>query len=213
MKRITLFLLLAPSVATQAQFSFTTNHGAITITGYTGSQGSVVIPSMINGWPVTGIGNSAFYNLADVTNVVIPDGVGNIDIQAFVGTGLTSIAIPDSVTNIGQSAFLDCSSLTSVTLGQSLASIGDYAFGGCPNLTNIFLPKSITNLVATAFNECPGLTNITADAENPAYSSLAGVLFDKNLTKLVNYPGGRAGNYAIPPRRYLDRRLCLRLLP
>ena len=50
---------LLPVVA-QAQFTFTTNNGAITITRYTGSGGDVTIPSMINGWPVTSIGEGAF---------------------------------------------------------------------------------------------------------------------------------------------------------
>ena len=36
------------------------------------------------------------------------------------------------------------------------------------------------------------------DANNPAYSSVAGVLFDKNQTTLIQYPGGKAGSYTIP---------------
>ena len=47
-------------------------------------------------------------------------------------------------------------------------------------LTNVFIPKSVTNIYSTTFNECSSLTNITVDAQNPAYSSVAGVLFDKD---------------------------------
>ena len=53
----------------------------------------VTVPSTFNGLPVTGIGDSAFYNC----------------------TGLTSVTIPDSVTSIGQYAFYGCTGLTSVT--------------------------------------------------------------------------------------------------
>ena len=47
-----------------AQFTFTTNNGAIMITGYTGSGGAVFIPSTTNGYPVTSIGDAAFSNKA-----------------------------------------------------------------------------------------------------------------------------------------------------
>ena len=50
---VPLLLLLALPTAVQAQFTLTTNGGALTITGYTGSGGTVVIPSATNGLPVT----------------------------------------------------------------------------------------------------------------------------------------------------------------
>jgi len=64
-------LLLALPAAAQAQFIYTTNNGAITITKYTGSGGAVTIPSATNGLPVTSIGY-----------------------EAFLGSGLTSVTIP-----------------------------------------------------------------------------------------------------------------------
>ena len=48
------WLLLAAPAALQAQYTWTTNNGAITIIGYTGSGGNVTIPAMITGLPVTG---------------------------------------------------------------------------------------------------------------------------------------------------------------
>jgi hypothetical protein len=191
-------LLLALPAAAQAQFTFTTNNGAITITGYTGQGGSVTIPDTTNGYSVTSIGNSAFFNCSSVTNVTIPNSVTNIDVQAFTECGLTSITIPDSVTAIGQSAFLECSRLVSLTIGNNVMNIGDDAFSDCSSLGDVHIPKNVTNINSTAFNECSSLTNITVDAENPAYSSVAGVLFDKNQTKLVDYPCGMAGGYSIP---------------
>ena len=64
-----LLLLLALPEAVQAQFTFTTNNGAITITGYTGPGGAVDIPSTIIGLPVTSIGNGAFHSCTSLTGV------------------------------------------------------------------------------------------------------------------------------------------------
>jgi hypothetical protein len=126
-----LLLLLALPAMMHAQFSFTTNNGTITITGYAGPDANVTIPSSTNGWLVTSIGDYAFYN----------------------GWSLTSVTIPSSVTNIGEGAF-----------------------GGCTSLTAI-----------------------TVDTNNPDYSSVAGVLFGKNQTILIQYPLGNTGtSYTIP---------------
>src|SRR5437879_407743 len=53
-------------------FVYTTNNGVLTITGYPGS-GPMIIPQAINGVPVVGIGNWAFYDRTDLTSVVIPN--------------------------------------------------------------------------------------------------------------------------------------------
>src|ERR1051325_9111563 len=88
----TLALLLAWPAAVQAQCDYITNaDNTITITKYAGS-GAVVIPSEINGLPVTGIGPNAFPT-------------------PFV----TSVTIPNTIANIGQRAFRNCTGLNNVT--------------------------------------------------------------------------------------------------
>ena len=112
------FVLVAMFVAfpitMQAQFTFTTNNGAITITDNNGSGGALTIPSTINGYPVTSIGDSAFFD-----------------------SGLTSVTIPNSVTSIGVESFFYCLSLTNVTIGSGVTSIGDGAFSYCYSLTGV----------------------------------------------------------------------------
>ena len=83
--------------------------GSVTITGYTGNGGDVVIPSEIDGKPVTSIDNLAFADCTGLTNVTIPNTVTLIDKDAFAGcTGLTNVTIPNSVTEIGRYAFFHC---------------------------------------------------------------------------------------------------------
>ena len=64
----------------------------VTITKYTGTESTVILPSTISSWPVTKIGEAAFQD----------------------NTTITSVTIPASVTEIGSNAFADCTNLTSV---------------------------------------------------------------------------------------------------
>lgn len=59
-------LLLATPAAVQAQFTYATHNDTITITGYTGTNGSIVVPNTINDLAVTGIGAKAFANVYTV---------------------------------------------------------------------------------------------------------------------------------------------------
>ena len=94
--------VLAMPALVQAQFTFTTNNGAITITGYNTAAGlNVVIPAMTNGYPVTSIGDDAFEN-GSITGVTIPNSVTSIGLLALgnctslISTYFLGNAPPDS---------------------------------------------------------------------------------------------------------------------
>jgi hypothetical protein len=116
----------------------------------------------------------------------------------YPGGKVGSYTIPNSVTSIGDYAFASCSTLTSVTIPNSVTSIGNGAFGGCTSLTSATIGSGVTSIGFWAFSECSSLSAITVDALNSVYSSVAGVLFNKSQSTLVQYPGGKAGSYAIP---------------
>ncbi|MFC7337479.1 leucine-rich repeat domain-containing protein [Haloferula chungangensis] len=148
---------------------------------------------------VTSIGGSAFSGCTGLTSITIPDSVISIGGSAFYGcTGLTSLSIPDSVTSIGDYAFSNCTGLTSLTIPDSVTSIGEYAFRGCTGLTSLTIPDRVTSIGEYAFSGCTGLTSIEVDGLNPVYSSLDGIVFNKNKTILILYPAGRSGGYTIP---------------
>jgi hypothetical protein len=195
------WLLVALPAALQAQFTFITNNGAITIAQYTGTDSIVAIPSTTNGYPVTAIGDAAFtYNsAANLASVTIPDSVTNIGDSAFDGcVNLTNITIGKSVASIGVASFASCASLSSVTFPESLTSIGDSAFWLCGNLTNVTIPENVTSIGVQAFAACSFLKTIMVDTNNRVFSSLAGVLFDLKQTTLLQYPGAKTGSYTIP---------------
>ena len=97
-----------------------------------------------------------------VENVVIPDGITQIDDYAFeLCTQLKTVMIPGSVTSIGDDAFYGCFRLTSITLPNSVTYIGDRAFSGCDSLTSITLPNSVTSIGERTFSYCGNLTSIT----------------------------------------------------
>ena len=185
LKRLSLLLLMAAPLVADAQFTFTTNNGALTITGYSGPGGAVVIPGATNGLAVTAIGTNTFKNHTSLTSVTIPDSVTNIWDDAFyfcinltnttlgnnvanIGsgafqncTGLAGITIPDSVTNLGGLVFYECTSLSYATIGNGITGIGSSMFYHCTNLTSVTIPDSVFNIGDDAFYLCSGLTNVT----------------------------------------------------
>ncbi|MCQ2391712.1 MAG: leucine-rich repeat domain-containing protein, partial [Kiritimatiellae bacterium] len=144
--------------------------------------GALMIPSTLNGYPVTSIGDHAFFGCSGLTSVTIPSSVTDIGDYAFGNCyGLTSVTIPSSVTSIGQEAFSGTPFYdnqleglvilggilyevkgvcpTSVTIPSSVTSIGGSAFSGCSGLTSVTIPSSVTWIGDHAFSGTPFYDN------------------------------------------------------
>ncbi len=148
---------------------------------------SVTIPDS-----VTSIKEGAFECCEKLTGVTLPANLASIGGFVFCScTGLTgSITIPASVTSIGENAFNNCSSLTGVTIADGVESIGDGAFAKTGLTGSITIPASVTSIAKNAFYECHKLTGINVDAGNQNYSSMYGILYDKDQSDLLFCPLG-----------------------
>ncbi len=169
-------------VGKYGDLTYKVSAGEVTITGCEkAATGELVIPSTIDGYPVTsigedafrccyitsieipdsvtGIGNCAFLECYNLTSIEIPDSVTSIGRFAFQGCGITSIEIPDSVTNLGSRAF-NRSSITSIKLPEGVTSIEGFAFEFCTRLESIEIPNSVTSIGDWAFSDCYSLTSI-----------------------------------------------------
>ena len=116
------------------------------------------------------IGNGAFCGCSSLRAVELPDGLEEIGLQAFMGSGLKSVATQNSVSVIRQGAFCECKSLREAVLGESLEALGSNEHtesGRCrygvfqgSALENVRLPFMLRRIERAAFCECGNLKSI-----------------------------------------------------
>ena len=192
----------APGGSSPADFKYAKNSSlsnTISITEYIGPGGAVTIPFQIDGLQVTAIGSAAFDGCHRTTNYSAK-GSASIGLSDFYGgPELTSITIPGHVTEIGAWAFRSCANLTNVTIGDGVKEIDSWAFEKCTRLTRVKIPASVIRIGGgDVFAGCSALQDITVDPGNISYSSIDGVLFNKERTELIRYPCKKLGSYTIP---------------
>ena len=139
-----------------------------------------------------------------ITAAEIPEWIGTARVTGIGSMAftyrykMTRLTLPDSVREIEERAFSECTGLTELKLPESLTTIGSMGFGTCTHLTGVLrIPAGVTSIGASAFSE-NRLTEFTVDPANPNYCAVDGVLFSKDRTKLIAFPGGRTGEYRVP---------------
>ena len=190
--------------------------GTVTILQYNGDDTDVTIPDKFGEKSVTTIAIGAFSDCENLTKVTIPKSVTSIGETPFgFCTSLETIEIDkeNTIFSFENGALIDNNTHTLIqylcgrkdkefSVPEGVTTIGNDAFTYCTNLTKISIPKSVTNIGrihSILFSLCSSLETIEVAPENPNYSSVDGVLFDKDKTKLIRYPERKAvDKYTVP---------------
>ena len=139
---------------------------------------------------VQSLGNGTFYKCINLTQVNIPNGVktipGYVSAQGYA----------DETAAAG--CFQDCRSIKNIIIPSSVSTIGESAFSGCTSLSSVFIGSGVKELDKRGFYGCDSLAEITVDEKNANYSSLDGVLFNKDKTNVIICPNGKKGTYSLP---------------
>ena len=169
---------------------------------------SVTIPNS-----VTTIRNFAFNGCSSLTSITIPNSVTTIGKGAFgdchrltsidVASGNLMYSSKDGVLfDKNKSTLIQYpqdNQRTEYTIPNSVTTIEESAIFGCISLTSVTIPNSVITIEDWAFDDCKNLTSIDVASGNSNYSSKDGVLFDKNKSKLIQYPAcNQRTEYTMP---------------
>ena len=145
-------------------------------------------------------------NYTDLTTLHVPSTVEYQDIvydvtrigkNAFCGAQkLQRVSMSENIKTIDKFAFVNCSQLTEVQIGESVDSIllDAFSFG---NLQQLTIPKNVKYIAPLIVRKNP-ITSINVHPENSNYTSIDGVLFNKNENILHTFPAAYATRYTIP---------------
>ncbi len=136
---------------------------SVVLTGYTGTETELILPSEIDGKPVFSILQFQADNASEIQKVVVPDSV------RIIGTDY-----------IVRSSFEGFTALNELILPDSLFALS-YSFNNCPSLKLVRLPHNL-HLLGRAFQSCP---DIRFEAYPPTFDRLANIFLDRE-TKLAD---------------------------
>lgn len=171
-----------------SDFDCTVENGEVTITDYTGTREHVLIPSEIDGQPVTALADKAFYE-KHVTTVVVPDSVTEIGDLCFSGDNyLVSLTLPDGLAELPYGALESCFRLMDFDLPQGLKKISGSALQYNYYLTHLTLPSSLTEIEQLNFIGLHGLQSLTLAEDDAAFKldETNGLLMTADGTRLLH---------------------------
>lgn len=168
---------------------------------------SVEIPAT-----VAQINDNVFNGCVNLTTITIANGNDNYVVEDSVlynadksklifypALDATTYTIDSATKVINGGAFADATNLQSIVLPDGLERISNSAFYGCTALTSIEIPASVKIIDTYAFMKCSALATITVESGNENFVIEDGVLYSKDMKKLVQYPvASTATTYELP---------------
>ncbi len=131
---------------------------------------------------ITMIGEAAFADAEQLTDITLPLGLKAISRYMLAGTAVTNLVLPEGVTDIGMGAFEDCDQLRTIYLPYSLQTIGDKAFAYCINLNEVYSDAATPPLTMSdaAFEGCNNIHVMLPDAATTRHYENDGIWGDED---------------------------------
>lgn len=164
-------------------------------------EGELQIPSKVQYrdvvYRVASIGPKALAGNEGITGVVIPSGIVEIKDFAFDGcTALNKIIFPSNAVTIGEGVFFRCPSIENMTLGGDWTAVDLRIFEWSDSLSNIRIPAKVKNI--RNLKALDKLERIEVDVNNSNFTSVDGVLYNKDVTTIYGCPHNREGKVVVP---------------
>ena len=190
----TLYAKWTQSGSEKIVFSVDANGVLTGVSGLSGSDITVEIPSEVNGITVTEIGKDVFKDNKNVGRLIIPDSVTKLGYRMCSGcTALSEVRLPAGLTVIPDEAFDGCSSLRTVNFPDTLKEIRSDAFCGT-DLTEFIAPDSLTNVWSYAFKDCAALSTVelknvrsAGDGAFESCTALRSIRLSDKMTELSDH--------------------------
>lgn len=161
--------------------------GSVRLLSYSGAHvlsGEVRIPDVVDGHPVTALGNRIFCECKQIESVVLPKTINQLGDAAFaICNRLAEIELPDTVKEIPADCFNECGfrnlkisgqirsirrgafvnnrQLEQLTLPTGLKEIEMMTFAGCCQLREVSIPDGVTKIGEGAFSGCTNLVEVS----------------------------------------------------
>lgn len=159
-----------------------------------GIKGKINIPNS-----TTYLGTYAFYGCSQIEEVTTGTGITTINDRTFMNCNKLAKITMQNVSSIGAYAFSNTGIEGDYTIPNTVKTIGNNAFSNCFNLANINIGSNVTSIGKDVFLNSVKLENIVVDENNAYYSSLDGILFNKDKTILIFCPRANLKtNYVMP---------------
>lgn len=171
--------------------------------------GDLIIPEYYHGLRVTEISERGFYNCSNIDSITLSNNLVSIKKEAFYSTGKTNhLIIPDNVEELGSLCF-SCSKIKELTIGEGITTISSGAFDNAEieaihlgknvkaieknafnfnKFSSISLGDKVEELNPQAFGQISTFKEFAVDSKNPYFMAIDGVLYTKDMKKLVCFP-------------------------
>ena len=136
-------------------------------------------------------------------SLILPSGISSVLDNGETDTGfsgsemLKKLVLPNGIKILG--GLHDCPNLKEVKLPESVECIESYTFAGCTSIEEIRIPKNVSCFDGSSFADCH-ISRFELDSDNPNFKEIDGVIYSKDLSRLVAFPSYYPhANFAIPP--------------